>query len=278
MRQYPFLLQKEVYMKELKFNLRYILNKKELYFSFVIVMLVSFIQILMVIQRSEYFELGQTSEYLALLTNSVEDLSPAIIIVIPVVTALIMSDSTWLDRNRKTEIMLYPRLNCKKNVIVRWIFAFIITYLVVFVCLMINYLVLRIIFGSGNIFTLNQSMPYNLIGIPELFLDDLRMSNPALYIVVTSGHVAFILGLLSSLSYSLSFYIKQRLVLYFQVLLIMFGYEIISSFFGFENLSIIKQLQIMSFFTMGDAAVLYMILTMFSLGLLIISLRKEVIL
>lgn len=265
-------------MKELKFNIRYILNKKELYFSFIVVMMICFVQVLMIIQRSDYFEFCDTSEYLVLLTNSVEDLSPALILVMPVVTALIMSDSSWLDRKRKTEVMLSVRLDCKKNIIVRWFLSFLITFLLVFISLMINYIVLRMIFGSGNKFVLNQSMAFNLTGVPQLFLDDLRMSDPVLYTIVTSGHVAFILGLLSSLSYSLSFYVKQRLVLYFQVLLIMFGYEIVSSFLGFENISIIKQLQIMSFFTLSDAAILYLILLVFSISLLIISLRREVIL
>lgn len=265
-------------MKELKFNLRYIFNKKELYFSFMVLMAISFMQIFMIIQGREYFELGQTSEYLVLLTNSVEDLSPAIVLVMPVITAMIMSDSSWLDRRRKTEIMLYPRLNCKRNIFFRWILSFLVTFLIVFISLMINYIILRLIFGSGNMIALNQSLSYNLTGIPELFLDGLRMSNPMLYVIVTSLHVSLILGLLSSLSYSLSFYMKQRLVLYFQVLLIMFGYELIASALGFEYLSIIKQLQIMSFFTMNDAFVLYTILGVLSVLLIIMPLRREVIL
>lgn len=55
----------------------------------------------------------------------------------------------------------------------------------------------------------------------------------------------------------------------------MFGYEIISSFLKFNNLSIIRQLQIMSSFTILDVAILYMILIGISIILLVLFFRKR---
>lgn len=262
-------------MKELKFNLRYLANRREVYFAFIAILAVCFIHAAMVIYEAQYFEFKQTGEYLFILSNSIVSLTPVILLVFPVIGTLILSDSSWLDNNRKTITLLYMRLNYKKNIIVRWGLSILITFLIVFLGLMLNYLILRILFGSGNKIVLAQSMAYNLTPVPHLFLDSIRMNSPTLFVVLASCHVSLLLGLLSGLSYCFSFYVRQRLVIYFQVLLMMFGYEIISSFLKFNNLSIIRQLQIMSSFTILDVAILYMILIGISIILLVLFFRKR---
>lgn len=265
-------------MKELKFNLRYVLNKKELYFSFILVLMLGLIQVLMIIQRTEYYEFNQTSENLILAANVVENLAPVVVLVLPVVSALILSDSTWLDENRKTHVLLYPRLNYKRNIIIRWVLSIVVVFIVVYIGLMINYLVLNLIFGSGNMIAINQSFPYNISADMELFLAELHLDNPMMYVLVANGHVSLILALLASLSYSLSFFIRQRLVIYFQVLLIMFVYEVANSILNLEAFSIIYQLQVVSHFTVSNALGLYAILFIASLSLLTVAMRREVVL
>ena len=269
---------KEEIMKELKFNINYLVQKMELYYAFIGLMTVSFTQIFLVVLRANYLEFFQTSEYLLLPMNTIEDFGPIIVLAFPVITALIYSDSSWLDRNRKTNNMLYTRLNIKKNIICRVFLSFAVSFMLVFFVLLINYICLRIIFGSGIRITLEQSLPFNINGMNTIFLDNLRITNPTIYAIVSISHVSFLLGMLSSLSYCISFFVRQRLVIYFQVLLIMFCYELIITVTRFENISIIKQLQLMSHFTITDALILYIIFVILIVILLKIIIKREEIL
>lgn len=101
-------------MKELKFNLRYLANRREVYFAFIAILAVCFIHATMVIYEAKYFEFKQTGEYLFILSNSIVSLTPVILLVFPVIGTLILSDSSWLDNNRKTITLLYMRLIIRK--------------------------------------------------------------------------------------------------------------------------------------------------------------------
>ena len=255
-------------MKELKFNLRYLLKRQELYFAIIAILIICLFQAGMVVFKAQYIELEPTSEYLFILTNTDINLNPIIILVLPVIGSLILSDSSWLELNRQTDTLLYMRLDYRKNIIIRWILSIAVTFIIVFIGLILNYLTLRFIFGSGNKIVIKQSMAYNLMPQNGLFLENIRMSSPTLFAILSSLHVSFLLGLLSGISYCMSFYIRQRLVIYFQILLLMFIYEIISANLGFGNISIINQLQIMNFFTISDVLILYGLLIIIS-GLLL---------
>ncbi len=265
-------------LKELKFNLNYVMHKRELYFAFIAAMIISLVHIFLIIQGSDYIEFANTSEYLILPTNSIEDFSPILVLAFPVIGALIFSDSSWLDRSRKSELMFYTRLNPKKNIICRAFLSFAVTFVLFFIVLTINYLVLYLIFGSGIRYPLDQSYPFNISGISQVFLDELRTVRPILYALIGIGHVSILLGMLSLLSYCISFFVRQRLVIYFQVLLIMFVYEQIVSFVGFQKISIIYQLQLMSHFSPADVFVLYGILSVLSGILIAVIIKKEEIL
>lgn len=262
-------------MKELKFNIAYLFNKKEFYFGIIGVLLVNIVHIFLVIQGNEFYEMMPKGEYQFILYNTTISLSILVIVVFPILCSMILSDSCWLEKHRKTDNLLYMRLNYRKSTYIRWGLSIIITFVIVFIGFMLNYIFLVLLFGSGNVITTVQSMAYNLVGIPEFFLDSIRMVNPVLFVILLSLHVSFIMGLLSGIAFGLAFFTRQRLVVYFQILLFMIVLEAIFSFIGINALSIIKQLQPFSRFSMQDASILYTVLIVMNVILMFLQYQKK---
>jgi hypothetical protein len=267
-------------VKELKFNLQYLIKKKELYFAFIGVMIVNIIHVFLVMNQysnwadDNYFTF-YTGEYNSILYNNDITLYTIIIIAFPILLGMILSDSSWLDHKMKTDNFLYTRLHYKKNLFIRLILSMVITFIIAFIGFMFNYLSLISIFGSGNDAIIFQSLAYDLTVIPEYFLDIIRNSNPSLFIVLISCHVSLLLGLLSGLSYVLSFFTRQRLVIYFQVLLFIIVLELVLSFIGDNSFSIIKQMQPFSKFSFFHALIVYGLLLILNIGLFLFSTRKK---
>ena len=61
------------------------------------------------------------------------------------------------------------------------------------------------------------------------FLDTLRLNNPVLFTLTINIHVSILIGLLSCLSYAISFYLKQRIIIFFTPLVIMIFFDLILS-------------------------------------------------
>lgn len=262
-------------MKELKFNLKYLFNKKELYFGIIGILLINSIHLFLVIQSDNYYELMPRGEYQFILYNTTVTLNILVIVATPILCSMILSDSCWLDRKRKIDNVLYMRLDYRKLIFTRWLSSIIIAFILIFLGFMLNYISCIALFGSGNDSTSFQGLAYNMIGVEDFFLDTIRMTNPVLFIIAISLHVSFIFSLLSGISFLLSFFTKQRLVVYFQILLFMIVFEAIFSFLGVNGLSIIKQLQPFSRFTFMDASILYIALLLINMILIAIILRKK---
>lgn len=234
-------------MKELKFNLKYIVHKKEIYFSIFILFLINLIHVLLCIIQSSGFNVYKqnyyTAEYQFILYNPFVSLSVLLIIMIPVLCSMIISDSNYLESKRRTFNMLELRINHKKNIITRLFLSFIITFTLCFLSFLFNYISLIIIYGSGNNITYFQEAPFNLLVYKSWFLDNLRLYNPVLFTLIINILVSFMYGLLVSFSYAISFYVKNRIVIYFAPLCYEIISELIFNILNLENLSIVKCLQ-----------------------------------
>ena len=187
-------------MKELKYNLKYILNKRELYFALIIIFSISLIHVILCFMEST--RLGQfsnqmyTGEYQFILYNINTNFQSILFIVIPIVCSMILSDSSYYEDKLKLTNIFHNRLNYRKNIIVRILFCLILTFLICFICFIFNYVLLRIIFGTGNLVTFYQDVAFHSSYMPDLFLEDVRIANPFLFVVLISISTSFIYGLL----------------------------------------------------------------------------------
>lgn len=266
-------------MKELKYNLKYLINRKELYVSIIGILLVNLIHVFLVIHysynASVYYENWYKAEYLFILYNINVVLSTVIIIVFPIISSTIFSDTSWLENKRKTNTILYSRLNYKKLVISRFILIIFITFLINFIGFMMNYIALKCIYGSGNAMTYMQGPAFYLTVNQYYFLDSLRLLNPVIFTICISAHVSLIIGLLSGFSYAISFFIRQRVMIYIIPFLLIIGSEFLFSFVKLNQYSLVKQLQPFSRFNIENALILYFVLFILNLFLLFQHFKKR---
>ena len=94
------------------------------------------------------------------------------------------------------------------------------------------------------------------------------------FIILISLHVSVIIGLLATISYSFSFFTKQKLIIYFQVTLIMIVLEVVFSFIGISQFSIIKQLQPNSSFSVYQSIILYIVLSLIAITPVLLITKK----
>ena len=265
-----------IFMKELKFNLRYIFQRKELYIFIIGVFLVNLLHIWLTIDdyRHATYVL-KTSEYQFMLYSVSVDLMGVIIIGFPILCTLPLADSTWLEEKGGTTSLLLPRLSIKKNNWIRFMLSIVVIFLVCFAGFMIQYAALYFMFGSGNIISHWGSMAYSLIQVPDFFLEHIRYTNPVLFIICLSAHVSFIIGLLSGVAFSFSFFTRQRLLIYFQTALFVILTELICAIMNLNKFSIFKQLQPSSKFSFTHSLVVYSILLIIGIVPIYLYHRKK---
>lgn len=251
-------------MKELKYNIKFLLNKQELYYCIFGVFLINAVHVFMVINHYAPDTILKSAEYQFVLYNSEITITTLLILAIPILTSLVLADVSWNDEHIGYNNFLKTRMDIKKNIWIRMFLSIMITFIICFIGFMLNYLTLYFVCGSGNLIIHFQSLPYHLVSESEFFLDCVRYEDPVLFVILISAHEAFVFGLLSAVSYTLSFFTKQKLVIYFQAILFLILVEVVFSFLGIDSFSIIKQLQPFSIFTIWNSIVLYAVLFMVS--------------
>ena len=161
-------------MKEVKYNLKYLFNRKELYVVIIGVLLINIFQILSIIlplmEEGFITELSQTGEYQYILYRHSTLFQLIILIVLPVLCSVIFADSSWMDSSLLIDNALSDRLNYKKLIIFRWIMTFLIVFMIVFIATSLNYITLTSIFESGNRLTSYHTLAYSFRSYPRYFL------------------------------------------------------------------------------------------------------------
>ena len=195
-------------MKEFKYNIKILLRKKELYYCIIGVLLINAIHVILVINHYSPNMILKTGEYQFILYNNEVTIMSLVIIALPILTSLVLSDTSWNDKHLGYNNYLYTRLNIKKNIFSRLFLSFITTFIICFVGFILNYLTLRFIFGSGNLITNFQELPYDQVIASEFFLDSIRYYNPILFIILISLHesVFFFIFYKAKINYLFSSY------------------------------------------------------------------------
>ena len=105
-------------MKELKYNIKYLLNRKEFYFAILVTFTINLIQVFLSVHESlrlnQFFEELYTGEYQFILYNVNVNLHALIFVVIPIICSMVLSDSNLIENKLKTTNMLITRINYKK--------------------------------------------------------------------------------------------------------------------------------------------------------------------
>lgn len=266
-------------MKELKYNIKYLINRREFYFAILIAFAINIIHVFLSVHESlrldRFFEELLTGEYQFILYNVNVNLHALIFVVIPIICSMILSDSNLMENKLKTTNMLNTRINFKKNILIRSVLCVIITFFICFISFLFNYVVLRIIFGTGNSVVFTQGVAFHLESLSEFFLDNVRLQNPTMFVMLINLCVSFIYGLLSGLSYAISFFVKNRIIVYFVPLVFLILTELLFYAIGFERLSFLTILQPFSKFSIASYAICVAVLIFSIASLLFIKMFKR---
>lgn len=258
-------------MKELKFNIKFMLKRKEFYLAILFTLVINFIHAFLCVKRvlndNRPFEKIISGEYQSILLNVDTSFTVLTILVFPILLALIFSDTNVLDKERKTTNILYTRINLKTNIIVRSILSFFTAFIISLVGFMFNYLLLRLIFGSGNMLTYSQNVAFSMEN-NNLFLSSFMESNPFIYILLICFSVSLILGLLSVLSYLMANIINKKVITYFIPVIFLLLWEVIIKFFKI-NLSFVEFMQPLNVYSISKYMSAIMILLFINVILLI---------
>lgn len=235
-------------MKELKFNLKYLLYKKEFYFVILLIFLINILHGFMTVKywstfENYYIENMYSAETQFILYNPSITLNSVIIVILPLACSMLFSDVSFIERKNKTFNILYTRINTNKNNFVRFILSLVVPFVICFVGFMLNYLMMSLIFKNGLLMSIYQEPGFYLFMHFNNFMDSLRYSNPTGYVIAISLMVSFIISLLSCLSFSISEFLKQRIPIYFIPLIILVFSEFILSVLKLKNYSLIRFLQ-----------------------------------
>ena len=144
-----------------------------------------------------------------------------------------------------------------------------------FVSFFINYLILRLVFLSGNYLSYFQELPFSLSGIPEFFLDNIRASNIILFVIIITFTISTLYGALSIFSYSVSFWVKQKSIIYVSPLLLLIFSELLFTNIGLKNLSLVRLFQPFSKYTFTDYLLSFFLIIIVSILLLVLKNNKR---
>lgn len=217
-------------MKELKFNLKYLLNRKELYLAFIIVMWIHLVYLFTQFQPGLNGMLYPSLEERAILhtifMNNGSLMYILFYLIIPLACNMIFADTSWKDLYENTGNTLYPRIDMKRSIKIRWMLSLVVTFIIVFLGFMLSYMVLISVFKDGYVAIGHGSPAFNIDIYPAL-LKELMIENPFLYTTLEYARISLIISFLSGFGYSISFFIKNKIFVYFSVLALQIGHDVI---------------------------------------------------
>lgn len=266
-------------LNELKFNLKLMLKKKELIFAILVALILNIIHVILVISdiknQQMFLNNYYSAEYSFILYNPLVTFSSLIIIIFPIILTLIFSDIGWREKKDSTITFLHTRINVKRNTFVRIFTIFLVTFIISFISFFLNYLLLSTILQNGTTITFFQELPFDLNYYSEYFLDKLRYNNPFIFCLSINFIISSLIGLLCVFSYSISFWVRQKLVIYFSPLIYMIFSELIFPAIGLKSLSIVRLLQPFARFSFNDVIISAIFIFVLSLLILAIKIRKK---
>ena len=266
-------------MRELKFSLLLLHKQKLLYYIICIFMLFSLIDVVIVfikyIDVIDIKEKSFTAEYLFMLYFPYIRIAPYLIFGFPVLCSLPLADATWVELEQGSSTFLYHRLSYMKLAFLRYGISIALIFLLTFFCFFLNFASMSVIFGNGKAMTYVYEPAFQQHVDSQFFLDSLRNSNPTLFAMSIMLHMSIMYGLLAGFSYAFSFIFKNRYLIFVGILILIFGFEIITMLIRRPSLSIITQLQPMSVFSLQDAITMYFILLVLGISILASFLYKK---
>lgn len=264
-------------MREIKFNLKLILLRKEFYIFILFLLILVFLNTLFSFREasrvSVYVETIASPENLTLFGGSGFWILPVFLLGVPIFGSIAFCDFDFIEKRGRIDYNLYFRIDKNKNKFVRTFLIFFISFLLIFITLMLDYFLLKIIFGSSlrNTFFYSDS-PAFLYDANAQYFGNIIYRNSFLYIILLNLYPSLILSFVITLCYSISFYINKKMIIYFIGPIFLIMTDFIGSNMNIEFLAILENLQYNNFNICNSC---FQILLSLILTIFLIVFKKE---
>ena len=204
--------------KAILLNLKIMLNRRELYFSVFLLLLISTLHIILIFQHyfdwGNYFEWTAPAEYQLLLTATGSDFRYLSILLIPTLATFVFSDSYLEEKQNGAIRNLVVRISQKKYVIAKMVVVVVSTFILVLFTLLFQYLIQSLIYRNELFSDISGTNLFNIVTYPD-FLENIRVSSLFLFTNLQCIKFAFLSSLIALSGFTLSLYLRNRVAVIF---------------------------------------------------------------
>lgn len=221
-------------------NLKLLIRRKEFYFTIAAMLALIAIHTGMSIfyQSGRITDFLRTGEYQLILTSTKVDFRYISILIFPILTTMLFSDSLACEKNTNFDKMLITRVNYKEYLIAKLAVVFFTSLIIVFLVLTLNYVVCVLIFHSGVYADSFGSSIMLVRNFGEY--SEFRIANVQLYTMLTNFKFSLVCALLSLTSAVISLYTTKRIVINFSVMAFTLVSFLLLDLFGLYTYSVVN--------------------------------------
>lgn len=205
-------------IKAIKLNLNLLMNRKELYFSIIVMLLI--ITIHMGLNVSYILTKGQIFENLdpvysqLLMTSRYVDYRYVAVLVFPLLTILCFSDSYAEEKNIGLDRLIETKISQFRYLIAKAIVVFFFSFLLIMALFLFNYFISTMIYRIGLFSDRYGSMVSDVKRFTS-FMDELRISSTSVFFFIQFAEFSFISACLALLAFAMSLFTQNRVVINF---------------------------------------------------------------
>ena len=276
-------------LTNLKYDIKMLLNRKEFYWSICIMLLITTIHLVLNIYTkinfpsingnagnySVFVELLRPYAYQLPLSDIDVPYKYVIMLLFPLLASFIYSDSYITEKKYKVTNYLSVRMQNKKNVISKAIIIFVFSFSIVFIILIFNMVINAMIFPTSNTSDIYGHHIYDLEMVGDSMLEYWRAYQMDTYVVLNLLRFSFITSLISVMTYVISLFINNRIVVNFSPLIIMLVSHLFLTTVGLTPYSLLSVFDFNMYIQMNHFIIVSLLLIVFIIGGISYSIYKR---
>lgn len=205
-------------IKAIKLNLNLLIQRKELYFSILAMLLI--ITIHMALNVSYILTKGQIFENLdpvysqLLMTSRYVDFRYVAVLIFPLLSILCFSDSYAEEKNIGLDRLIETKVSQFHYLIAKAIVVFFFSLFLIMALFLFNYFISCLIYRLGLFSDRYGSIVSNVKRFTS-FMDDIRISATSVFFFIQFAEFSFISACLALLAFAMSLFTQNRVIINF---------------------------------------------------------------
>ena len=276
-------------IENLKYDMKMLFYRKEFYWSICIMLLITTIHLGLNVYTklnfgtigdsnqaySVYIELLRPYSYQLPLSDIDVPFKYVIMLIFPLLASFMYSDSYLTEKKNKVTNYLSVRMCHCYSIVSKAIVIFIASFIIVFLILIINMLFTTMIYSTNNTSDIYGHHIYELEMVGDSMFESLRAYHMDAFVVMNLLRFSFITALMSVVTYVLSFFIENKIIVNFSPLVIMLVTHLFLTTIGLTPYSILSVFDFHMSIQVHHFVVLTSILLLIIIGGIVFVIRKR---